>query len=89
MQCITNSTLLPEAAVFINVMRYNMYLNFCSHNFFIHVYTFELYGHIYCHYNILQEAICFLLVNNIVYKQICMTNLIGLQKFTLLHNFVT
>ena len=54
---ITNSTLLPEVvykplhtAVFIKAVRY-----ICIETF-VHK-TFELYGHMYCYYIVLPEAI--------------------------------
>ena len=54
------------------------------------IIMFDLYGHIRCYYNVLLEAIfVFLLVNNIVYKQIGMTNLVKLRKSTPLQNFMT
>ena len=36
-----------------------MYINFCSQNFytFLSYMVFELYGHMYCYYNVLPEAI--------------------------------
>ena len=43
-----------------------MYINFSSQNF----YTFELYGHMYCYYNVWPEA--FLVFSG---KQHCLHNI--------------
>ena len=50
-----------------------MYINCRSQNF----YTFELYGHMYCYYNVLPARgyCCCLLVNNIVYIKFFSGNL--------------
>ena len=60
---ITNSTLVPEAiccfykplrtAVFIKAVRYICIVTFVHKTSIL----FELYGHMYCYYNVLPEAI--------------------------------